>query len=250
MDKNFSNDYRKLEQEYWWFRARREILQQFIADLELPEFAEILEIGVGGGANLYHIYPPKATLYGVEPDPENALYADSLGPIPVYTGTAEQLPHPLHGKQFDAISMFDVLEHTENDDLVLENLFQNIKPGGFLLLSVPAYSWMWGKQDIISHHFRRYSRQPLLKKIKKHGFTIHQSTYFNTLLFPPIALVRLLARPFIGKKDAAEVTSDFEYQTGALNELLYRIFRAEKSLLRRISLPFGVSLFCCAKKPM
>ena len=242
MDNDFSHAYRELEKQHWWFRARREILKTFIQNLQLPEHSVVIEIGVGSGENLYTIYPGHYQLYGIEPFPRNAEYANERGEVPVYTGTAEAWPDELENHRIDMICMFDVLEHLEHDSAALKYMYEKLQPGGYLLLSVPAYQWLWGRQDEISHHYRRYTRSSLLKKIQNAGFTPDHATYFNSILFPAIALQRMLQ-----KLTGAE-GSDFDQRFGKAEKLFYRLFQSEKHLLPFMSFPFGVSIFMAAKK--
>jgi len=225
MDSSFALDYRELEKNHWWFRAQRDILKQLIAPASWPAKAKVLEIGVGSGENLYSLYPPETDLTGIEPYPENAEFASQKGSVPVHVGTAETFPEKLDGQKFDVITMFDVLEHTKDDELVLRTLHNKLNTSGRLIMSVPAYMWLWGRQDLVSHHYRRYTMGELTRKLKVAGFGIEKKTYFNTLLLPVIATIRVLGRPFL-PKDNAEVKSDFAYKAGFANELFYRIFRS------------------------
>lgn len=242
MDSNFSHAYRELEKQHWWFRARREILKTLLSYFQLPEKPVVIEVGVGSGENLYTIYPRHFSLFGIEPFPENAKYADERGDVPVYTGTAEVWPAELESHRIDMICMFDVLEHLENDSAALEIMYDKLQPGGYLLLSVPAYQWLWGRQDEISHHYRRYTRSSLLEKIQKAGFTPYRATYFNTILFPAIAMQRML------QKLTGARGSDFDQRYGKAEQLFYRLFKTEKHILPFMSFPFGVSFFVAAKK--
>lgn len=160
----------------------------------------VLEIGTGPGENLYSLYPADVVLAGVEPDRDNAARAGSRGPIPVYTGSVEQMPGEVVSGELDLVCMFDVLEHIEDDGGALEHVAELLCDGGRLALSVPAYQWMWGQQDVVNMHCRRYTRGELCRKLDRHGFEIVRATYFNTVLFLPIASLRLPAR-FMSRKD-------------------------------------------------
>lgn len=248
MQKTYALQYESYEREHWWFRARRHILKDRLDALQLPSKAQILEIGVGPGENLYSLYPEDARLTGVEPDPDLVEVARARGPIPIYEATAEELPAELQSGSFDAVTMFDILEHTENDRLVLERIKDKIKPGGLLVLSVPALMLLWGQQDVVNLHYRRYTRGTLIPRLKEAGFEVVRTTYFNSILFPAVAAVRLANRALKKEKDSTR--SDFEYSLGYADELLYSIFASEKWLLRFLNFPVGVSLFCVARKPV
>lgn len=248
MKREYADLYSAYEKNHWWFRARRKILRSLLQrEIAWQEGQSVLEIGVGPGENLYSLYPSNVRLTGLEPDENNARIARQRGPLSVFTGTIENLPVPIREQQFDVITLFDVLEHIEDDLAALDIIAARFKKGGRLAMTVPAYQWMWGQQDVVNLHFRRYTLGELQRKLIAKGFRITRATYFNTLLFPPIALVRLLARLKPGKSEAAR--SDFEYNTGAINELLFHIFAAEASLTQYISFPFGVSIFVVAECP-
>ena len=247
MDESFAKQYHELEENHWWFRGRRKILQSLLEPIGWEPQMRVLEIGIGSGANLYSLYPEQIDLYGIEPFEENLKLAQNRGPVPVVLGTAEQLPSELDGLRFDVIAMFDVLEHIEDDRSALESLRGRLVPGGKLALTVPAFQWMWGQQDEVSHHHRRYTLSGLKQKLDECGFEISDSTYFNTLLFPPIALWRILNRLRPAGEGASE--TDFKYSIGFLDRLLFRVFSLESSILKKIRFPFGVSIFVLAQRP-
>lgn len=245
MKREYANFYEVLEERHWWFRARREVLKSLL-DQSIPwrPGMRILEVGVGPGLNLYTLYPQDADLHGLDPDPVNSARARERGNWPVHTGTIEHLPDSLWNRAFDLVALFDVLEHIRDDGKALEILHSLVRAGGYLALAVPAYMWMWGRQDEVSMHFRRYRRSTLVNLVEAKGFGVLRATYFNTFLFAPVAIRRLLARcfPFAFNPHV----SDFKFGAPWLDEALYRIFRSEAWCLRRCSFPFGVSIFVLA----
>lgn len=247
MQKTFALQYENYEKEHWWFRARRNILRDQILALKLPDAATILEIGVGPGENLYSLYPENTNLLGIEPDPNLIKVARARGAVPVFQATAEQLPAEIPKNSCNAITMFDILEHTEDDVFVLKQVKEKIKPGGLLILSVPAFMMLWGQQDEINLHYRRYTRKNLRKALKEAGFELERTTYFNTILFPLVALFRIANRLFT--KQSKESKSDFAYSLGIGDTLLFLLFASEQWLLRFMNFPAGVSLYCVARKP-
>ena len=247
MDKQFALRYDQLEQEHWWFRGRRAILKSLLnAHIPWQNIDRVVEVGTSSGTNLYHLYPSDVELLGIEPFAPNLEIARSKGKVPVMQGTAEEFPDAVDEKLFDLITMFDVLEHTEDDRLVLDRMHDRLTDEGYLAITVPAYMWMWGQQDVVSHHYRRYTMTELVGKLREAGFTICHHTYFNTFLFPPIGLIRLLSR-LLPEKEADEF-GDFQQGGSALNTLLTRVFGAERHLLRFLKFPFGVSAFAVARK--
>ena len=205
----------------------------------------MLEIGVASGLNLYSLYPPNCELRGMEPDVANARLAAARGQVPVSVGTVENMPPELNAQVFDVITMFDVLEHIQDDVAALREVRARLALNGTLVLTVPAYQWMWGQQDIVNLHFRRYTKRQLITRLHEAGFRLRRATYFNTLLFPPIALVRVLAKCSPARSRTPR--SDFEYSSGGLNVWLSRLFSLEACWLERNSFPFGVSLLAVAQ---
>ncbi|HMO50417.1 MAG TPA: class I SAM-dependent methyltransferase [Kiritimatiellia bacterium] len=245
MKEAFSKEYGNLEHEHWWFRARRVILRGLLArHLKWTEGTRVLEIGVGPGENLYTLYPDTAAITGVEPDPANAAKADARGPIRVYCGTVENLPPEVANTSYDVVCLFDVLEHIQDDEGGLRIIRRLLKPGGAIVLSVPCYRWMWGLQDVVSLHYRRYTRSELVRKLQSAGLVVERATYFNTLLFPLIALFRLLAKL---SKQERKAGSDFDVSSRLIDRVMYTLFRAEWPVLAYMNFPFGVSCFALAR---
>ncbi len=240
----YSTDFEGDESSHWWYRARRRVLKSVIQGIALPAGARILDIGVGPGANLYSIYPKDSELCGVEPSPELVAAARRRGDIPVYMGTAETLPSPVHIQSFDAVAMLDVLEHTEDHHRVLAMVAERLVEGGVLILTVPAYKLLWTMHDVTVGHNRRYRLRPLTKLLRTHGFGIERATYFNSLLLVPLSAFRIVRR-LMGSK---EEVSDTKFRMRGLNQLLFGVFALEQHLLRWMNFPAGVSILVIARK--
>jgi SAM-dependent methyltransferase len=245
MEKSYAEQYAQLEGQHWWFRARRLILRNMLACVKWPQQPRILEIGVGPGHNLLEIYPPDALLEGIEPDSALAKLAATRGPAPVLQASIDYLPPEIRDECYDGVTMFDVLEHIKDDVAALRIVNQKLRPGGRIVLSAPAYMWLWGQQDIVNQHCRRYTLRKLREKLRAANFTIERGTYFNTFLFPSIAAVRLLAR--LGRRRPA-AEGDFAYLRKSSNAVLFALFASERIFLRAFDFPFGVSAFAVARK--
>ena len=245
MEKSYAEQYALLEGEHWWFRARRMVLRTLLAQLEWPQQPRILEIGVGPGHNLLEVYPPDARLEGVEPDEGLARLAARHGPAPVFQASIDRLPSEIEDGSYDCVTMFDVLEHIKDDARALQIVNRKLRHGGRIVLSVPAYMWLWGQQDIVNQHYRRYMLRELRQKLEAAHFTIERMTYFNTFLFLPIAAVRLIARC---RRQSQKAEGDFAYVREPSNAMLFTLFGAERFLLRYLDFPFGVSAFAAARK--
>jgi SAM-dependent methyltransferase len=245
MQESYAHQYALLEGEHWWFRARRLILRDLLARLNWPPQPKILEIGVGPGYNLLEIYPSDACLEGAELDPVLAGLAAARGPTPVFNASVDQLPPEIQEGSYDGVTMFDVLEHIPDDVRALRIVNRKLKPGGRIVLSVPAYMWLWGQQDIVNQHCRRYTQRELKEKLQDANFTVERTTYFNTFLFPPIAAVRLLSH-LRHRQPSPE--GDFDHVRSPSNAALFNLFASERIFLRFFDFPFGVSVFAAARK--
>lgn len=241
MERQIYDRMRVLEQTHWWFTARREILSAEIARLPLARPARILEVGCGPGGNL-ELLKAFGDVRAIEPDAESRAYAAERSGVIVDGGL---LPDglPELGGPFDLVAAFDVIEHVDDDAGAVAALGRLLKPGGFLVTTVPAYAWLWSEHDAQHHHKRRYTLPAFRRLFDAAGLKVRRATHFNAILFPPIAAVRLA-------KSAARIKGDDEALPPApLNGLLRRLFGAEKAILKATDIPFGVSILLIAERP-
>ena len=247
MDPRIYKQLHEIEKSHWWFAGRRQILLSALDRLSISA-DRILDVGCGAGTNLDLLgerYPGSA-LHGIDIELEPLRFCRSDRSVPVYQADVAALPFA--DAAFDLVAALDTLEHFEDDEGALRELSRVCKPDGTLLLTVPAFSFLWGNVDELGHHYRRYSRKQLLDKVTRAGFSVRFARFFNYLLFPPIAAVRLLARlaPKHASGDNETVRSDFDLvKSGPLNSFLAKTFSLEASFLG-LKLPFGVSLLCVA----
>ncbi len=247
MDRRFYKQLRTIERTHWWFAGRRRLLLAVLKRLDLHG-SRILDAGCGAGTNLELLrsHFAASTLYGIDIEAEPLRYCREDWEDPVLQADFAQLP--FRDEAFDLVCALDALEHVSDDEGALRGLYRACVPGGSLLATVPAFPLLWGNVDRVGHHFRRYRRSELVEKVTRAGFAIRFVRYFNTLLFPPIAAVRLAAR-LLPQPQGADVRTDFDLVSrGPLNALLARVFAAEAALLGW-RLPFGVSLLCVAERP-
>jgi SAM-dependent methyltransferase len=225
------------ESRHWWFSGRRAILSRIIKNLDLPQNSKILEVGCGTGGNL-QMLAKSGEVSALEMD-ANARAIASNKTNNLYDIRAGYCPDeiPFHDQRFDLICMFDVLEHIEQDTETLIAIKQLLAKNGRILITVPAYQWLRGAHDEFLHHKRRYSRKELQTKIASTGLHPVKVSYYNTFLFPLAAIVRLKEKIF--KNSTAIGTS---IPAKPINELFKYIFTAEKFLLNKVNLPFGVSI--------
>src|SRR6185503_10683101 len=173
---------------------------------------------------------------------EDALsFCRERGLDKVRLAAGEQLPY--EDGTFDLVTAFDVVEHMDDDRAGLKEMRRVLRPGGRALLFVPAFMFLWGLQDDVSHHRRRYRLPELRRVLEQAGFEVERSTYANITFFAPILLLRRLMRITGIKAD-----SENNINVSALNGVLGRLFGAESVVLRFMNIPFGVSGLCVARK--
>lgn len=225
----------RVEGEHWWFRGRRTIVESLIENMDLPASAQILEAGCGTGGNL-RLLSRFGEVSAFDMSETACAFAREQCPAAtVRQGHCpDDIPYP--DARFDLICLLDVLEHLERDDDALVALGSKLAGGGRLLLTVPAYPMLWSSHDEFLHHHRRYRATQLTQLLDHAGFSVERVSHFNTLLFPVAALSRLAAR--LSNTPAGGTGVPVKM----LNAALYKIFAAERMLLSRTNLPFGVSL--------
>jgi SAM-dependent methyltransferase len=242
MQPNVYAEMAEQEDAHWWFRGRRRICQALLERAHLPKNSEILEAGCGSGGNL-PLLAKYGHIYAFEPYAPARGAAQKRGIGKIAEG---DLPGhiPFEDKKFDAVFMSDVLEHLQDDRAALNAVYARMKPGGTLLLSVPANRWLFSRHDVIHHHFRRYGYKELQEKITAAGWTIEIMNYCNFWLFPAVWIVRLLEK--FKTNDTLSIGSALPSRL--MNEALYQLFASERWLVPHIRLPFGVSLVVLARK--
>jgi len=235
---------RQVEGTHWWFVGRRRIIESFLRDicrkLDSPH-PEILDVGCGTGANL-EMLAQFGRAQGVDVSPEALAFCRDRGLTNVRQAEAEKLPFA--DLSFDLVTALDVVEHLDDDRLGLQEMFRVLRPGGKALLFVPAFMFLWGVQDDVSNHRRRYTLDTLTRAVEDSGFVIERATYANVVFFAPILAGRVLMR-LTGLRPASENNIN----VGFLNGILGRMLGAESLFLRKMNLPFGVSALCVARRP-
>lgn len=247
MDQDFFAEYAVIEDTHWWFRGRRRIFEHLLAPLASGhETRRILDIGFGTGAMLTFLARYGAVI-GMDMSAEAIRFARTRCDRPMLLGDITKIP--LADRALDMVTAFDIVEHVDDERGALAELARVCKPGGHLLVTVPAFQFLWGNQDVVSHHKRRYTLGQLQRGVEDAGFRIVNLSYFNSLLFPIVAAVRV-ARRLAGGAPGDEIPkSDFTMtKPGLVNDTLARVFGAEGRLLARWRLPVGVSLLCLAER--
>lgn len=231
-----------IEEDHWWFVARRHILQDAIRRIApLTDGAGVLEAGCGTGGNLAML-EDFGRVSAFEPDAGARELARRKSGVQVSEG---RLPTdvPFEGESFDLVVALDVLEHIDDDLAGLRALRDRLRPGGWMVITVPAFSFLWSHHDVVHHHKRRYRKKELTRLARQTGLSLVTATYFNTLLFPVIAAVR-----FVKNLLRRESADDAILPLRLVNVILAAVFASERHLVGRVSLPLGVSILMVARR--
>jgi SAM-dependent methyltransferase len=243
-DREYFESLAKIEENHWWFFSRRKLVIWALRRY-FPESGSFFEVGCGTGFMLLGIREAfsDVSVSGSDLFMEGLTYAGKRLPdVSLFQMDAQRIPFE---EEFDVIGAFDVLEHVDDDEEVLSQLFKAVKRGGGIIVTVPQHPFLWSKQDKYSFHKRRYTREGLIEKVRKVGFQEKWSTSFVFLLFPLMFLVRLRRDKKDGEFDVFEELRP----VSSLNQVLLKIMSAEVFMIRRgISLPVGGSLLLVAIK--
>jgi SAM-dependent methyltransferase len=233
----------KIEATHWWFTQRRQLFARLISQNDIPRDAVVVDIGTGTGANLRLLREMGfSNVTGIEPNPEAAHWCAEKGLGPVQQGDIRSLP--LADRSVDLVLATDVIEHVKEDADAVAEMFRVLRPGGLALFTVPAFQSLWGLQDDMSHHQRRYRMNSFQSLVKGAGFEIKQNFYFNYILFVPIFAARQVIR-VLGIK----ANSENEFNNRFLNRVLEAVFGFDVYTAPKIRPPFGVSILTLVQRP-
>jgi SAM-dependent methyltransferase len=228
-----------LDERHWWYRGRRAVLNAVLSRLAIPPQARILDAGCGSGRTLDELARLGSTT-GIELNPRGLEAARARG-HEVAAAAVELIPDP--DGSFDLVTCLDVIEHTEDDVAALAELARVTKPGGHLIVTVPAHPRLWSRHDEINNHLRRYTRRTLRAAAREAGWEIARETGFNVAYLLPAALVRIMRRGGRGSASELHLTPPW------LDAALATPLLAEAALIRRgIDLPPGLSLLAVLLK--
>jgi SAM-dependent methyltransferase len=239
MERHVYEDMNRLERSHWWFVARREILAKVIGRYVSPGGA-ILDVGCGTGFVLEEL-KDRYEVHGLDAAEVAVDFCHQKGLPNVHLGILGETD--FGRRDFDLVTFLDVIEHLDDDVAAMKNARALMKKDGLLLVTVPAFQFLWSAHDVVHHHRRRYTRTDLERAVRAAGFEPLYVSYFNTVLFPLIFSARMAGK-LLGRDGA----SDAEHAPPTLlNKVLQAAFSAEKAVLPNLSMPFGVSLICLAK---
>lgn len=254
MELSVYEQFAQLEENHFWFKGRRRIFFDLIAGtLSKPAPGEqaagadweILEIGCGAGGMLGPL-GSFGNVTGIDISQEYMEFCKQRGHDRVVTGSGYALP--FRDDSFDMVALFDVIEHIDDDQKVLEEVRRVLKPGGQVFISVPAYQFMFSQNDRVAHHLRRYTAGRLNAVLTRAGLRPKKTTYFNTFLFPlilpAVMVLKLKERLFGLPEGLTNLSHEFKEP---VNGIFAWVMGSERWLLRHIEFPFGHSLITMAE---
>lgn len=245
MDKELYEMVSRLQDNHWWFIARKNFVREALKRDASFTGKRLLDIGSGMGSMIEFLkgYAEKVT--GIDYSEYALRLSADRGYDALVRGTVEDLP--FSDGSFDLATSFEVLYHKQvgDDNKVLRELYRVLRKGGMVVIVDSAFNFLKGKHDDFAHGVRRYTRGELESKLEGAGFTVRRSSYLYMSIFPVLCVIRLIKNIFLPK---ASTSSELHETQPWLNNLMISLLRVESSILRRANLPFGISVFCIAEK--
>jgi SAM-dependent methyltransferase len=242
------------EDNHWWFASRTRALKAIMGPV-LPKTPDLrlLDVGCGAG-NMIHHLSHYGVVKGLEIDERPVKMARRRGyDVDLFDVTD---PMPFDKNSFDAVTALDVIEHNEDDLAILTDSYRVLKPGGHIVITVPALMWLWSHNDDINAHVRRYTASELKQKLTRTGFKVRRITYNNFFVFPLAAALILLRRSAKAEPELAshhldedEYQVEMEPASPPVNAVLTIVGQVEAALISRLNLPIGTSLIAVGQKP-
>lgn len=252
MDELAYQQFCDLDMTHWWLIGRRRIFFALL-DRFLPKKRDLLVMDVGCGyGGMLEGLSRLGPVMGMEIDLESARFCNRRGFGGMCLGSGYDLP-VLPGS-LDLVTLFDAIEHIEDDERVVRQCAEALRPGGHIMITVPAYQFLYADNDRVSHHLRRYTRAQLVNIVRSADLEVVKATYYNVLLFPlilPAVLLLKLKQAIQGPRqrgrDGGETNLSYNLPR-PVSLLLTAIFSGERHFLSRISMPFGHSIAVIARK--
>lgn len=241
MKKYLYKDMYNLEERHWWHVSKRNAVLNLIKQYVKISQPRILDVGCGSGMNLSAL-SRYGDVFGVDSSPEAIKFCKKRNLKNVKLGYIEKTGFPANS--FDLITALDVIEHTKDDQKSLKELYRILKPGGYLIVTLPAYQFLWSQWDVVLQHYRRYNVNLLTKLLKDNKFEILKLSYMYSFALLPVIVVRFVKSRFYEDN----YPSDFSVTPESSNGLLKLISKIELFFLLNWSIPFGTALISVARK--
>lgn len=242
------------EDNHWWFATRTRailaLLDKYAGEGKLGR--TVLDVGAGAG-NMMHQLAQYGDVVGLEYNPKPIPVAEERG-FDVRQGSATDMPFA--DASFDIVALLDTVEHIADETAVLNETYRVTKPGGTMVVTVPALMWLWSNNDVINLHERRYKASELKNKLQKAGWQVPYCGYNNFIIFPLGAGMILIRRRADKEPDMASPHFDddayqveMEPASPLVNTVLEKVGLVEVGMLKRFQLPIGTSVIAIAQKP-
>ncbi len=233
------------DEHHWWYAGRRRVLHAALGKLALPQDAQVLDAGCGTGRTMDELHG-YGRVHGFDLNPDGVEHARGRGHDDVRVARVEEIPFA--DDSFDLVTCLDVIEHTPDDVRSLRELLRVTRPSGWLVVTVPAYQFLWSSHDEANEHYRRYHRRRLRQAALDAGWEPQAWTYFNTFLFLPGAAVRVLER--LRRPHKRRGRPNVALTPRSFDRVLEWPMRIEAGLIRRgARLPVGMSLLMVMRRP-
>lgn len=242
MERRIHKQMQLVEDDHWWFRGRRAVIEAMLTSVASPQDGIVLDAGCGSGGNL-SAYTRFGAVIGVDVEAEDVQYARRRGYRDVCVASLPELP--FRDAMFNLSCATDVIEHVADDVGALRELLRVTMPGGYLLITVPAHQWLWSDSDVQLGHHRRYRAPEVAERCHEAGWQMVRATYFNSALLPVIAAVRKVRQ----RRSSLFAATELEQSGPKVNRLLSAPMRVEARLIAAgVRLRTGVSIACLAQK--
>jgi len=230
----------EIEADHWWFVGKRHLLRSLLGDSHAGK--RVLDLGCGTGGILRDLMP-HCRCYGMDRSELGLRICRDQGFTTLTRGDLREIP--FRSGSFDTVLLMDVIEHLDDDEGFLRRAAELVDAGGRIVVSVPAFQWLWSQHDVTFQHRRRYTARNLTSVIQRAGLVPERVTYTNFAVFPVAAVWRNLSRCRALGRIAPR--HDFWPVPRWLNALLTKVYAFEGRVLRRLNLPVGVSVVCIAR---
>ena len=247
MQKAYEAQYHRLEESHWWFQGRRRIVRALVLRANPDRDCRILEIGCSGGPTIQQLLADGYRhITGIDISAEGIELCHRQGLADTHVMDAQKIA--FGDGEFDVITASDVLEHLADAPGALREWRRLLKPGGVLIVFVPAFQFLWTEHDELNRHFQRFTRPRLCRLLVEAGFAVERSSYWDCAIFIPVVLVRTFRRVFRIKLGSS--AGDMFMPPPLVNRALLDLLRCENWLMKRgVNFPFGVSVMAVARKP-